>query len=83
MPNCFVKKLFGLLFMTICYFSLDLGYKPPKKFGNTAGTVSAHAAQKTRWMSALTGGLNIITPVRLSKCMYSYRIQQDDTMKKM
>ena len=28
--KCFVKKLFGLLFMAICYFSVDLGYKPPK-----------------------------------------------------
>ena len=27
--------------------------------------------------------LDIITPVRLSKCMYSYGIQQDDTMKEM
>ena len=35
MLNCFVKKLFGLLFVTICYFSVDLDYKPPKKSGNT------------------------------------------------
>ena len=28
--NCFVKKLFGLFFMAICYFSVDLGCKPPK-----------------------------------------------------
>ena len=27
MLNCFVKKLFGLLFMAICYLSVDLGYK--------------------------------------------------------
>ena len=35
MLNCLVKKLFGLLFMVICYFPVDLGYKPPKKSGNT------------------------------------------------
>ena len=30
MLNCFAKKLFGLLFMAIYYFSVDLGYKLPK-----------------------------------------------------
>ena len=30
MLNCFVKKLFGQLFMAICYFSVDLDYKPLK-----------------------------------------------------
>ena len=33
--NCFVKKLFGILFIAICYFSVDLDYKPPTKSGNT------------------------------------------------
>ena len=54
-----------------------------EKAGDKAGTVSAHAAQKTQWTSALIGGLNINIPVRLSNCMCSYRIQQDDTKKDM
>ena len=54
-----------------------------EKAGDKASTASAHAAQKTQWTSALIGGLNINIPVRLSNCMYSYRIQQDDTKKDM
>ena len=35
-PNCFVKELFGLLFMAICYFSVDSAINHLKYSGNTA-----------------------------------------------
>ena len=59
MLKYFVKKLFGLLFMAICYFSVDLGHKLPKKSGSTGRNRSEFSGLdltgKTQNLRRLTG----------------------------
>ena len=50
--NCSVKNLLGYLLWQFATFSVDLGYKPPKKSGNTASMISCLAASATAKTSA-------------------------------